>query len=386
MKPNRRSMREEMQKRMNTEARHYERRAGLFIPGAEIKRYKIKEGPNLLDIMGYVSGKFDPIEAESFAYVLRIFLHAKVTVTGEDVICIEQTFKDKARRDELFGQGSYCPICKEHRSRSAKGASKEELDPLRYKGWPRTIYNIFDRRDPGAGAQVMETSAWLLQKQLDIICRRAVLPGETEGIENYIPFMDIEEGKSISFDRQGKDENTQFVGVKFEDRRSPIPESVINAIRPLDEIIAWPTVASIHEAFWGVSPEGAPFNVPTGAAETTRASKYTKQESAPEEDVSEPETQEEPPATEEDDEEALLKKKLAELAEKKKAAEKKSTPTKAPATPAKAPPSSAKKGGENPCPSGYTFGKDIDEKAECENCVKWKDCARENDRLEREGK
>jgi hypothetical protein len=75
MKESRRSMREQMQKRQEKEGQYYQRKGSLFAGNTDAKFFKCKEGPNLIDILAYKAGKFDPIEADSFAYVLRIFIH-----------------------------------------------------------------------------------------------------------------------------------------------------------------------------------------------------------------------------------------------------------------------------------------------------------------------
>lgn len=379
MKDSRKSMREEMQKRMDKENQHYQRRGSLFRSDVQgVKFFKCKEGPNLLDILAYTSGKYDPIEADSFAYVLRVFIHRGVSQDGGDIICIEQTFKNQQRREELFGKGCFCPVCKEYRRRVNSGATKEETDGLRYANWPRAIYNVYDRRDPGQGIQIWETSSYLLQQYLDVISKRSALPGETQGIENYIPYMDIEEGRSISFKREGMDEKTKFIGIAFEDRRTPITEKMADEAKPLDEIIAWPTVASAHEAFWGVPMDDANPTPPT-----TRGAKYEKEQPKKNDDV--PAAVGKTPEEIEEEElqaklDALKKKKAADAAPKE-TKEKQPDPALKEGKVTEAPKASAS--GTNQCPSSYRFGVDIDDKPECEKCGVWKDCAKENDRLDR---
>lgn len=380
MRESRRTMREQMQRRMEKEGQHYQRRGSLFLSTLQgVKFFRCKEGPNLLDILLYEAGKYDPIEANAMAYVLRIFRHPGCAQDGGDIICIEQTFRDQNRRDALFGKGAYCPVCKEYKMRVSKGATKEETDSIRYANWPRTIYNIFDRRDPGVGCQVWETSAYLLQQYLDVISQKSLLPGEARGIETYIPYMDIEDGRSISFQREGMDEKSKFIGVKFEERRTPIPENVVDAVHPLDELIAWPSVESAHEAFWGVPLGGGTQRL--GAEPVDRPAKYEKAKKAKEEDVPEPPEPEEPEEEELSDEE----REAAELEARLKALkEKKAGKDKVDAKPE--PKKETKKkgsGSESKCPYGHKFGEDIDDKAECEKCEVWKDCAKENDRLSR---
>jgi len=388
-------MKEEMQKRMDTENQYYRRTGSLFRADVRgVKYYKCKEGPNLFDILMYMSGKFDPIYACSMAYVLRIFIHRGAATDGSDIICIEQTFKDQRRREEIFGHGAFCPVCKEYRLKSAAGAGKEVTDKLKYANWPRTIYNVYDRRNPGDGAQVFETSAYLLQQYLDSISRRTVLPGEAAGIENYVPYMDDDEGRSIAFDRQGTDEKTKFIGVKFEDRRTPIPDEVLKATHALDDLIAWPTVASAYESFYGIPMDknAAGVFVPSSGGAQTNADRAAKYDAgtttAAEKDV--PTTIAQPVAPAKSPEELEAEELEARLAALKKKKEQAAAPAQQPsgsaaAIAATSAASAAPVGGAatDGCPSGHVFGKDIDEKPECEKCPRWKDCAKENDRLER---
>jgi len=381
MRESRRSEKAEMQKRMERESQNYRRIGSLFRQDANVKFFKCKEGQNLMDIMMYRSGEYDPIEAKSLAHTLRIYIHRGVAQDGSDIICIEQTFRDQKRREEIFGKGCFCPVCREHRRRAAANAPKEELDKLRYANWPRTIYNVYDRRNPGEGNQIFETSAYLLQQYLDVISKKAVLPGETYSIENYVPYMDIVDGKSISFDRQGMDEKTKFIGIAFEDRRTPIPDDIADSVIALDELIAWPTVASAYEAFWGVPLDVKDYSpvkgLKTDGPEVQdRAAKYKEEKHKEEKELP-------PEMTEEEKEEAELKAKMAELEEKKK---KKAAEA---ALQAKVEPKENKKTSvarSGSCPGNGTFGKDIDELPTCEKCEVWKECAKENDRLERESR
>jgi len=390
MRESRRSAKEEMQKRMDKETQHYKRVGSLFRGDVQgIKYFKCKEGQNLIDVLSYDAGSFDPIEANSFAYVLRVFVHSKAAQDGSNIICIEQTFKDKKRREELFGAGAFCPVCREYRNQAAKGANKEELKQLRYSAWPRTIYNIYDRRDPGAGVQIWETSAYLFQQYLDVISKMSVLPGESQGIENYIPYMDIEDGRSVSFDRNGTDEKTKFIGIKFEDRRSPVPDAIADACKSLDEIVDWPTVASAHEAFWGVPLSGAPAGMEKikEIATDNHQSRSPKYED-PVKDVPDPEILEETP---EEKEMKELEAKLAAAKAKATAGKKSAPPNKVEPVKEKekekekAKPESSGKGGDKSCPASGVFGKDIDDLPECDKCAVWTECAKENDRLERAG-
>ena len=397
MRESRRSQKEQAQQRMQQEENHYKRTGSLFKQNLSgVKFFKSKEGLHLFDILSYDAGQYDPIEKGSYAYVLRIFVHKNAAQDNSDIICIESTFKNKQRRDELFGEESFCPICREYRNRAANGGTKEELTALKPAGWPRTVYNIYDRRNPGDGAQVFETSSYLLQQYLDAISKRTLLPGETATLENYIPYMDSEEGKSVSFDRQGKEEKVKFIGIKFEDRRTPIPDEILNAVQPLDELIAWPTVESAYLAYWGISMDGkvpAGSRAASGAAE--RSNKYQEDVPEPEEPKAKPKEEPkaqtkqpdpEPSKSDDDDDDAELKALEAQLAAKKakkEAEAKKKAESNKESSKEKVKEETKETGDGNKCPHDGVFGKDIDELPKCDSCEVWKDCAKENDRMSR---
>jgi hypothetical protein len=399
-------MKEELQSRQNTESNQYRNTSSLFRKDLEgVKFFKCKEGSNIFDIIPYVTGENDPISGPGkYAYVLRVFVHKNASVTGGDIICLEQTFPNKKCK---------CPVCAEYRKRAAQGAIKEELMPLKYAAWPRTLYNVWDKKDPNAGVQVFHTSAYLFQQYLDVISKKTNLRGGSM-IEAYIPFADPDDGRSIAFDRQGMDEKTKFIGVRFEDRDEIIPDEILDAAKCLDDLIAVPTEAEAYEQFWGTPKEGEERAVrrePVDPDKVARRPKYEPKEPVPaaEKPVSDKkaallkqlaEIEEEsvvddiPPEveeTEEEREERELEEKLAAMKAAKatkatkdmKPEEVKSIPkTNAKPEPKPEPEKTVSSGGK--CPGGGTFGVDIDELKECDSCPLWKDCAREQDRIERE--
>ena len=367
-KPSRRSMKQELQERQSQESGTYRKTSSLFKSNiGNVKFFKCKEGGNLFDIIPYEVGNNDPISKKgSLGYVLRVFVHKGASQTGEDIICLEQSFPRKKLK---------CPVCTEYRKRIAKGESPDDLKHLKYGGWPRTIYNVIDRKDINSGVQIFNTSAWLLQQYLDVISKKTNVNKKTSELESYVPFADLEEGRSIAFDRQGMDGKTKFIGVRFEDRDEPIPEEITEKTSYcLDDLIAWPTEEEAYEAFWGVSNKGSseksqPVTVKEDDVDDRAFCSDTKEELEPEEEQ-----------TEEIDEEAELEKKLASMKAKKESDKK----TKKEAEKDE----ESKYSKKSKCPSGHKFGVDIDDKKECDDCDPdvWKLCAKEQARLEKEGK
>lgn len=365
-KPSRRSMKQELQERQSQESGTYRKTSSLFKSNiGNVKFFKCKEGGNLFDIIPYEVGNNDPISKKgSLGYVLRVFVHKGASQTGEDIICLEQSFPGKKLK---------CPVCTEYRKRIAKGESPDDLNHLKYGGWPRTIYNVIDRKDINSGVQIFNTSAWLLQQYLDVISKKTNVNKKTSELESYVPFADLEEGRSIAFDRQGMDEKTKFIGVRFEDRDEPIPEEITEKTSYcLDDLIAWPTEEEAYEAFWGVSrssEKSQSVTVKEDDIDDRAFCSDAKEESEPEEEQSQ-----------EIDEEAELEKKLASMKAKKESDKK----TKKEAEKDE----ESKYSKKSKCPSGHKFGVDIDDKKECDDCDPdvWKLCAKEQARLEKEGK
>ena len=356
-----RSMKEKLQDRQQKEQVFYRRGSSLFISNiSNLKYYKTPTGANLIDIVPYTAGKNDPIEPGDIAHKLVIYLHKGLSQTGEDIICMEKTFK---------GTRGKCPACQEYRRRVEACMSDEETKPFKVGAWPRVLYNVYDRLKPGDGLQVWNASSFLFQQYLDVIARRSSL-SQGKQPENFIGFMDPSlDGRSIGFDKQGKEELTKYIGVHFEERETEVPESILESAHVLDEIVAWPTFEQSYEEIWGVPYNG---EVSEASKTASRASKFESK--VKEEDI--PAAVDEDVESEEEREQRMLEEKLAALKEKKeevKTSEKKLDSKK-----------EDKKGGTNPCSHGYVFGADIDEKPECDECKAWKDCAKEADRLERE--
>lgn len=385
VRPSRRSMKEDLQNRQNTESGQYSRRSSIFKRDIDaVKFFKCKEGDNLIDIIPYKTGEHDPLSpAGKWSYALRIFIHSQASQTGEDIICLEQTFPGKKYK---------CPVCAEYRKRFAKGASDEELKPFKYAAWPRVLYNIVDRKNPSAGVQVFNSSSYLFQQYLDVISRK--VNTKKGALESFIPFADPDEGRSIAFDRQGMDSKTKFIGIRFEDRDDVISDEILDAAHCLDDIVNFPTEEEAFEAFWG-HPPGE-----TSSRSSRQEEESDKQETSKEsereerrrgkyserkEEQRKESEEEKPTANDEDDEEAELERKLAAAKAKKEAAKKEQEEKEKDKK--KEGPKEKKKpeDSDNKCPAGGTFGKDIDDLSACESCDLWKECAKENDRLEREG-
>jgi hypothetical protein len=237
-----------------------------------------------------------------------------------------------------------------------KGGDEVEIKAMGAGRYPRSIYNVVcydSQEEANKGVQVWHTSNFLMQQYLLELARRPVRPGQQK-VEPFIAFMDPDEGRTIAFKHEGKQDSTKYIGIKFEDRDYTIPDDILAQAHCLDGLIAWPTYEQVYEDFWGV-----PYAGEASPSEEARAGKYAGGDDVPgevaKEEVKSTRARPRPQA------------KTAESAAPKEVAAK----------------PSAK---DNPCPYGHKFGVDIDDVKDCEQCPKdkWKDCAREADRIEKE--
>jgi len=163
-----------------------------------------------------------------------------------------------------------------------------------------------------------------------------------------ILFDDLEIGKSISFQKKGKgQQNTEYLGHQFLQRQAPIPDWIIEQSFDLGSVINWESdYDEMYEVFY----------------QTRRSEKPAEQTSAqaPQAPVQEPER----PAP-------VQVVHPAPVAEEPSPVEEspiRETPV----------------GQAGACPSGGTFGLDIDKLDHCAQCELWDDCDAENVRIKKE--
>lgn len=136
--------------------------------------YKADEGEHNLLIIPYViKTKKHPDVAKGKAkignddYVLIVDIHRNVGPEDKEVICLERNFNKP------------CPLCEEG-GETAKTSK-------------RAVYNVINADRPEKGLYVLSVSDWLFQKELEEELKVA-----SRG-EEYLPFVDPEEGYIISF-------------------------------------------------------------------------------------------------------------------------------------------------------------------------------------------
>ncbi len=324
----------------------------------EILFWKCDEKDHLIDIIPYFAGANDPVTPEGEeTYVLEVYVHRDAGVMDGSIICLAETF------------GRPCPICEDRKKRQMAGEDDDVVKSLTPSRFPRSIYNILcwdSTTEEEKGVQVWHTSNYLMEQHLLELAKVPVRKGR-KGVEPFLAFMDPEEGKSVAFTRKGKKENTKYIGHRFADRDYTIPAEVLEQAYCLDELIHIPTYDELYVAYYGPDME----EEEEGISRKKRIRKPLKGKKGVRAEVEEEEELEEEEVEEESEEEEEHKKKVLK---KKKVVEEEEEEEEEP----------EEEGEEGVCPADGTFGVDIDQLEECEECDQWTACAKEERRLEEE--
>jgi len=285
--------------------------------------FKCSEDEHIIDIIPYIAGdnnsrtlKGDP------TYNLDLFVHRGVGPNEDTYICLSRTFKQP------------CPIC-EHKVFLTKQDEFDEKEVKLLNPTRRCIYNIWvhdNDKEEAKGVQIWDVSQYLFEKEL---ASQARLPKGG----GFVPFSDPDDGKSISFVREGKSAlATKYKSFHFLDREEPIPDEILGKALCLDELIYKPSYEEVYDAFHSSSKENE---------EESFGEEKVKEES--EKDIPDfPINKEE---IHEDSREA--RRRMRE----------------------------ERKSKDNPCPHGHEFGKDIDNFDECEKCESLDECEKKADEL-----
>jgi hypothetical protein len=286
-------------------------------------------GSHLIDIIPYYAGKNDPLVPEGGeTFLLEIFSHRNAGVTEGMRICLQETY------------GQPCPICEDRRRLAREGADNDVIKSLTPSRYSRTLYNILcydNREQEQKGIQIFSTSFFLLGQYLKEMAKRVDRPG-VRTLDPYIPYWDLTDGRSIAFRKEGKADSTKYIGIRFEDRDYQLEEELMDKAYHLDECIIVPTYEDLQIWYYG-SGEEAAAGLRSHRAAPEETGSFRKPKAAVDEEEREP---------------APRKKKSA---------------------------------GEGPeCPSGYEFGKDVDEYKECKKCDEWDPCAAAHETMKRKSK
>lgn len=298
-----------------------------------------KEDPGgraFLDIMPYeVSEKKHPDRNDDLDiavigglwYKRPFKIHRNVGVENDSVVCPTSI-------------GKKCPICEYRSKRVSEGAEKEETDTMKVS--KRNLYIVIPTKNKNYEAvpHIWDISQYLFQNLLN---------DELEEDENYEVFPDVEDGLTlkIRFDSKTIGKSQPFAEasrIDFMKREDPYTEDILEDVPNLDEALKILSYSELNAKFFELD----------------------------EDDEDDKEKEEEPP----EEKPARRERKTLKKEEPEPEPEPEDKPTRRERK-------RKEKEPENKCPHGHVFGKDCDEKDECEDCDLWSECVDAQDALKK---
>ena len=203
-----------------------------------VEFWKCTEGDHLVDIIPFEAGpnmpfdeKLQPISDEGdLDYVLDLFVHTNIGNMNNPYVCPYENF------------GLPCPVCEYIK---ANRLEKDIWKKLIAKH--RVIYFLWvhdNRKEEKKGVQIFEASHFFMEQKIASIAKAPQGGG-------YTNFSCPDKGKSLAWTREGSGlENTQYLGHRFIDRESPIPDKILDSTFPLDTIVNMhPEYSTIEKDF-----------------------------------------------------------------------------------------------------------------------------------------
>jgi len=184
-------------------------------------------GDHLIDIMPFeLAGHYPRYPKGTWTYVIDIWVHQNVGAMFDQFVCQVRTHKEPD------------PMCEYLRANKLPSDQWKVIAPKR-----RVVYLIWSHDTPeeeAQGLKIWEVAHWNTEKHISEIAKHP--KGGAP-----IPFSDVVMGKQIAFkivksgtytDSQGKERDSMdFVGHRFVERESPIPEKFADKLFSLDACI-----------------------------------------------------------------------------------------------------------------------------------------------------
>ena len=291
-------------------------------------------------------------------------VHRNVGVDKETVVCLKSV-------------GKKCPICEYQQKRMNEKADKEEIVAL--YGKPRSLYVVMPI---GIKGYEEVPTIWDMSDKLF----QETLNEELDSNEENRCFPDLETGKTLAITMKwkefGKSKFPEVRSIIFTDRDDPYSEAILDDVPNLDEVLKILTYGEVEAKFFetDLEEDGGELKELAEEAPTRHKRASEEKEEAPrrkrvvEEDEA-PRRQKPAPEPEEDevDESPRTRRKMEEEKEEKPTSTRK-TAEKEEEAPTRTKRSQKTEDDENPCPSGFRFGKDFEKYDECDDCPKWDPC------------
>ena len=205
-----------------------------------VEFWRCREGEHLVDIIPFEVGtdmpfdeRLQPITDEgNLDYVLDLFVHMNVGSMGKPYVCPYENF------------GKPCPICE-----FIKANRLEKNDWIQLVAKHRVVYFLWvhdNREEERKGIQIYEASHFMMEEKIAEIAKLPRGGG-------YKTFSHHDKGKSLAWTRKGSGQkNTRYLGHRFIDRESPIPNKILDMTFPLDTIVNMhPSYEEIKKEFEG---------------------------------------------------------------------------------------------------------------------------------------
>ena len=321
---------------------------GIFrddIQGLSLWKPESSEDAHEFDIVPYQAGENDPdkkINPGDFTYTLILWVHRGIGINEDSFICLAKTYNKK------------CPVCEYQARLRDTDASDDEIK--KWNPTRRTYYNVLvydSEKEQSKGVQVFDIAHYYLEPELLALSRPRSRGGAETGEKIYFASPD-QDGKTISFIKEGKGLGTKYKAIKFLDRDYDLEEDIINTAHCIDKIIHIPSYDEVKEA------------LDSGLSEGDEGSFKIKEEDIPSEGVrrrgrsAAPKSEEEVPkeVKEEVKEEETLKEEKQEVKKEETDSDKVVCPD-----------------------ANGTFGVDIEKLGACAKCDLWDACGEEAARL-----
>ena len=204
-----------------------------------LKIWKCIGGEHIIDIIPFLAGpNHHQVEEGSPTYILDIWVHQKVGIDENDIVCPARNYNKP------------CPICEYLNAQRLEKDLEEEVEAALKALNPkrRCLYNIVcydSTREEDRGVQLWEVAHFLFEKKILPVARNPRGGG-------FVPFSSPDNGRSIYFEREGTGiTNTQYLGHKFIERQVQITDEILEQAYILDELVIKLTYDEIKEALLG---------------------------------------------------------------------------------------------------------------------------------------
>lgn len=206
-----------------------------------VEFWRCGEGDHHVDIIPFEAGPDMPFDNDHIGpiteegdldYVLDLFVHMNVGNMNKPYVCPFENF------------GKECPICEFIKANRLEKEDWKKLAPKH-----RVVYLLWvhdDRKEEKKGVQIFEASHFFMEEKIAEIAKLPRGGG-------YINFSDPDKGRSLMWKRKGTgQQNTQYLGHRFIERESKIPDKILDQTFPLDSIINMhPSYDEIEKDFRG---------------------------------------------------------------------------------------------------------------------------------------